>query len=121
MTRQPKHAEYLVEGRVVLDHVDRDRVEARVRGDGAGHSTGWTRQAGWRCTCPARTRCAHLRAVGLVVAVEEPRSPHVPGPRPRPTPIRAGATVRATPAGQIRVGGPVSTGPLPPAGPAPRD
>jgi len=69
-SRMAKHAEYLVAGRVVVDRVDRDRVEARVRGDGAEYRTGWTRSGGWSCTCPARSRCAHLRAVGLVVAVD---------------------------------------------------
>lgn len=64
-----KGKRYLCEGRVVLTTVTPDRVEARVRGDGVIYSTAWDRR-GWWCTCPARGRCAHLLAVGHVVAVD---------------------------------------------------
>lgn len=43
--------------------------DGRVRGDGAAWSTGRD-EHGWFCTCPARGRCAHLIAVGLIVALE---------------------------------------------------
>lgn len=71
--RPDKAVSYLVEGRVVLVEVGPAAVDARVRGDGAVYRTGWSRTRGWACDCPARTRCAHLRAVGLVVAVQEHR------------------------------------------------
>lgn len=71
MTRPPKHLQYVIEGRVVLIAVSPSEVDARVRGDGAVYRTGWSRTRSWHCDCPARTRCAHMRALGLVVAVPE--------------------------------------------------
>lgn len=73
MTRPEKFKQYLTDGRVVLIEVGPTAVDARVRGDGAVYRTGWTRTSGWTCDCPARTRCAHMRALGLVVAVPEHR------------------------------------------------
>lgn len=71
MTRPEKFKQYLTDGRVVLIEVGPTAVDARVRGDGAVYRTGWSRTRGWHCDCPARTRCAHMRALGLVVAVPE--------------------------------------------------
>jgi len=62
-----KARRYLVEGRVTIVHVSGPRVLAYVRGDGAV----WRCEANgsdWVCPCPAKGRCAHLLAVGLVTA-----------------------------------------------------
>ena len=67
-----KARRYLAEGRLLLERVDRRQVVATCRGDGTVHRLGWTRNAGWTCTCEARGRCSHLLAVGLVVAVDLP-------------------------------------------------
>lgn len=70
MTRESadvKAQRYLAEGRVIITHVHGDAVRAAVRGDGTVHSV-VHRRGGWECDCPARGRCCHLLAVGLVVA-----------------------------------------------------
>jgi hypothetical protein len=61
---------YLIEGRISVDLVERDRVRALARGDGKVYRLGWDRTGGWWCECPARTRCAHLLAVGRVVTID---------------------------------------------------
>lgn len=67
-----KAVRYLAEGRVILRHVGRTLVHARVRGDGALYRTTW--EAGtWSCTCPHRattTDCSHIAAVKRVTAVD---------------------------------------------------
>lgn len=65
-----KARRYLVEGRVLVERVDRHLVIATARGDGAVHRCTWTPARGWSCSCPARGRCCHLLAVGLVTAVD---------------------------------------------------
>lgn len=78
MTREAaavKAGRYLLEGRVVLLEVTVDTVAAVVRGDAALHRVDLDGRRGWRCSCPARTRCAHLLAVGLVTEVG--RTPQV--------------------------------------------
>lgn len=64
-----KARRYLTEGRVVLELVWHQEVAAAVRGDAAIHRVEFSSRRGWRCTCPAVGRCAHLLAVGLVVAL----------------------------------------------------
>jgi hypothetical protein len=63
-----KSRRYLLEGRCILRYVDADRVVARVRGRtvyDVEHQAG----SGWSCSCPAKSsRCAHVLAVGHVVA-----------------------------------------------------
>ena len=68
---QDKGRRYLLEGRVVITHVDRHRAAAVVRGDGHLHHV-TVRGPEWTCTCPARTRCSHQYAVGLVIAIDHP-------------------------------------------------
>jgi hypothetical protein len=65
-----KGRRYLAEGRLVVRAVDEiaGTVRAACRGDGAVYALGRDR-GGWFCSCPARGRCAHLVALGLVVAV----------------------------------------------------
>ncbi len=58
---------YLTEGRVIVLVAGPGRVVATVRGDAEVHQVAYER-GGWRCSCPARGRCAHLLAVGLVTA-----------------------------------------------------
>ncbi len=68
-----KAKRYLVEGRLVIERVDHFGIAATCRGDGALHRCGWRPARGWACTCPARGRCAHLLALGSVVAVDVTR------------------------------------------------
>jgi len=58
---------YLTEGRVVVSFAAPGVVNATVRGDADIHEVTYER-GGWHCTCPARGRCAHLLAVGLITA-----------------------------------------------------
>ena len=66
-----KGRRYLVEGRLVVRAVDQraGSVRAVCRGDGAIYAVGRD-GGGWFCSCPARGRCAHLVALGLVVAFD---------------------------------------------------
>jgi hypothetical protein len=66
-TVSAKAHRYLVEGRVIITLAVPGRVRATVRGDAEVHQVGYER-GGWQCSCPARGRCAHLLAVGLVTA-----------------------------------------------------
>lgn len=62
-----KARRYLAEGRLVVTRVDQRWIVASVRGDGEVYRSTWHRGT-WSCTCPARGRCAHLLALGLVTA-----------------------------------------------------
>jgi uncharacterized Zn finger protein len=66
-----KGRRYLIEGRVrIIEANDHDgTVTADVRGDGASYNAGRD-EHGWFCNCPARGQCAHLVALGLIVALE---------------------------------------------------
>jgi uncharacterized Zn finger protein len=60
-----KAKRYLVEARILVEHVDSTTVRARVRGgDGFYEVTG--DDTGWRCSCPAQRTCCHLIATMLV-------------------------------------------------------
>jgi len=61
-----KALRYLTEGRVVIRRITPRTVMAQVRGDGEMYTVAGD-PAGWSCTCPARGRCCHQLAVGLVV------------------------------------------------------
>jgi hypothetical protein len=68
MTRENARAKalrYLTEHRLTILRVDKERVEAECRGDGAVYSLGW-QDGAWRCDCPAKTRCARLLALMAV-------------------------------------------------------
>lgn len=58
---------YLTEGRVIVSIAAPGTVSAAVRGDAEVYHVAYER-GGWHCSCPARGRCAHLLAVGLVTA-----------------------------------------------------
>ena len=65
-----KARRYLVQGRVVLDHVSKGSVRGHIRGDGHIWKAVYDEGA-WFCNCPARSdQCAHLQALRLVVAVD---------------------------------------------------
>lgn len=63
-----KARRYLTEGRLIVRHVEGSNVRAVCRGDGTLYRLGFSAEHGWACDCPARRRCAHLMALGLVVA-----------------------------------------------------
>jgi hypothetical protein len=65
-----KGRRYLGEGRLLVQKVDEGAgvVAAECRGDGMTYGCGYA-QGAWYCTCPAKGRCCHLIALGLVVAV----------------------------------------------------
>lgn len=74
MSREPVEAKgrrYLGEGRLTVTRVDEDAVEATCRGGGAVYELGHDGEHWW-CGCPARGRCAHLVALGLVVVRDSP-------------------------------------------------
>ncbi|MEX0756121.1 MAG: hypothetical protein WD556_13580 [Actinomycetota bacterium] len=57
----------LVEGRLNVLKVDREAIRATCKGEsGTVHQLSWTSAADWFCSCPARSRCAHLVALMLV-------------------------------------------------------
>lgn len=64
-----KAARYLVAGRVVVTAVSPGRARAVVRGDGRLYRV-TVNGPDWTCTCPARGRCSHQLAVGLVIATD---------------------------------------------------
>jgi hypothetical protein len=67
-----KSRRLLVEGRLTIEKVEDDLIVASCRGDSGttyhlGHDP--SRPPHWRCTCPAKTTCSHLRALWLVTQV----------------------------------------------------
>jgi uncharacterized Zn finger protein len=67
----------LIEGRVMLQRIDDHGLLASVRGDSGAVRSVAFHLGQWSCDCPARgERCAHVRAVQLVVAIDlrEPRT-----------------------------------------------
>lgn len=71
MTAAEKGRTYVAEGRLTVHEIDEHGgvVMASCRGDGAVWTCGRD-EHGWFCDCPARSRCGHLFALGLVVALE---------------------------------------------------
>ena len=63
-----KGRRYVSEGRLTITSVTDAEAQAVCRGDGdifiCTARRGW-----WHCTCPARSRCSHLYALGLVVVI----------------------------------------------------
>ena len=73
MTRESaetKGRRYLVEGRLVVELVDAERIVASCRGSGAVYQCGYAR-GGWYCDCPMKGRCSHLHAL-MTVTVTPP-------------------------------------------------
>jgi|GEM_PF-2676860 len=80
---EQKGRRYLVEGRLVVDLVAGDEIRARCRGGGAVYELGLFNGGEWWCGCPARGRCAHLVALGLVTVARGAAGLHVtPDPEP---------------------------------------
>jgi hypothetical protein len=63
---EQKGRRYAAEGRLVILQIDARSIHARCRGAGRIYSLGWTEANGWHCSCVARTRCCHVRALMLV-------------------------------------------------------
>ncbi len=60
-----KAARLLTSGKLKIDHVG-EYILATCFGDsGVEYALGWDGER-WRCSCPARTDCSHLRALWLV-------------------------------------------------------
>jgi SWIM zinc finger len=64
-----KARRYLVEGRLTVLRVDSSGIEAQCRGNGAVYRVVYQDNV-WRCSCPARSTCAHLYAL-MAVTVRE--------------------------------------------------
>lgn len=62
-----KGIRYLGEARLTVHRVGPDAIDAVCRGDSGELYEVTYRRGGWWCSCPARTRCAHLQALMLVV------------------------------------------------------
>ena len=63
----------LAEGRLRVLDVDEygGSATAECRSNsGAVYTLGRSEETGWFCSCPAKTRCAHLVALQLVVVLE---------------------------------------------------
>lgn len=62
----------LISGRLRVLRVEGRLVVAECRGDSGGtYKLGHDpKRNQWRCTCPARTDCSHLRALWAVVSLE---------------------------------------------------
>lgn len=71
---EAKGKRYLGEARLTVTKVQGYDVGAVCRGSGAFYRLGHRPGAGWWCSCPARSRCAHLYALQLVVTVDRERS-----------------------------------------------
>ena len=60
-------ARLVSEGRLLIERVDGNAIDATCRGDtGEIHRLGY-RRGSWHCSCPALTQCAHLHALWRVV------------------------------------------------------
>jgi len=66
---EAKGRRYLTEGRLVVGLVDGAHIRATCRGTGATHDLACVRGR-WLCSCPARSRCAHLVALQLVTDLD---------------------------------------------------
>jgi uncharacterized Zn finger protein len=64
-----KGKRYAAEGRLVVYSVTSEQARAVCRGDGAIYTVGFE-NGRWFCTCPAKGRCSHQFALGLVTALE---------------------------------------------------
>lgn len=66
LERVSKASRLLIDGRLLIERVDRLFVKASCRGDsGEVYKLGWD-GARWFCNCEARGDCSHLRALWMV-------------------------------------------------------
>lgn len=64
---ETKGRRYLIEGRLWVRVAGPDGVQAFCRGSGEVYRVEWRPDLNqWDCTCPARSRCAHIVACELV-------------------------------------------------------
>lgn len=61
-----KAVRYLGEGRLTVRRAGDSSIVATCRGDSAEVYRVEFAEGVWSCTCPARSRCAHLQALMLV-------------------------------------------------------
>lgn len=59
----------LAEARLTVTRVEDDLIDATCRGDSGEIRRLGYRRGQWSCSCPARTECAHLVALKLVVVI----------------------------------------------------
>ena len=77
--REPRDARskgmrLLTDGRLVVQVVNENAIQAVVRGDsGETYRLGWTDRTGWVCACPARGTCSHLHALQSVCIAKRSR------------------------------------------------
>jgi hypothetical protein len=73
LERIDKPRRLLIEGRLTVRWVDKDDhfTYATCKGDdGVEYNLGYDpKRKQWRCSCPARTVCSHLKALKMVVTV----------------------------------------------------
>ncbi len=62
---ETKGRRYLVEGRLVVEHVGGQTIRAHCRGGGTVYMLG-ADGGDWWCECPALGLCSHLIALQLV-------------------------------------------------------
>lgn len=68
-TKRDKAHRMLTEGRITILGVNGDTGYALCRSDGVTYEITW-KQGVWRCSCLARTTCAHRLAVGHVITTK---------------------------------------------------
>jgi uncharacterized Zn finger protein len=73
---ETKGRRYVLEGRLQIRYCGPEGVRAYCRGTGHLWTVTYEPGEGWRCSCPARSRCAHLVATTLVVTA--PHDPRIP-------------------------------------------
>lgn len=64
-----KGLRYLTEGRLTIVSADARRIEALVKGDSGHCYTVVHDHSRWACSCPARSRCAHMIALMRVCSL----------------------------------------------------
>jgi hypothetical protein len=62
-----KAVRYLVERRLTVTYAKETTVRAKCDGKTGTYVLGHNATRGWWCNCPARTECAHLVALKLLV------------------------------------------------------
>lgn len=69
LERIDKARRLLIEGRLNIVRRDCDNIWAECRGDsGEVYTVGYddSNRRDWYCSCPAKTTCAHIKALQLV-------------------------------------------------------
>lgn len=71
LERIGKAERLLIDGRLIVERVSDGWIVAHCRGDsGVVYALGYDPlKKEWRCQCPARVTCAHLKALRLVTVI----------------------------------------------------